>query len=351
MSEEPPYLRTSERKSFRRCPQQWWWAWVQGLRSKGRPATQLWFGTGVHIALAEWYDGGFHRGPHPSDTFAKWVGEEVEDIRVLTEVTEDDKNIMVEEFLDAKELGISLLDRYVAAYGKDKDLETLAVEQPFQVEIVDSNGNVIAIFSGTFDGAFLDHRDGRIYLWEHKTASRISTAYLSLDDQAGGYYAVADTVLRHQGILAKNEHIDAVLYNFIRKAAEDDRPINKEGLYLNKDGSVSKQQPGPVFYREPVSRNRREVQQQFRRMRNEVTIMNKMRTGELPVIKNTAWDCPRCPFYAMCVLDEKNPRAARELMDQGFVTYDPYLEHRKSAAELCITSSTRSEERLATTAV
>lgn len=304
-----------------------------GLRSKGRPASALWFGTGVHLALADWYDEGFSRGPLPADTFGEWADGEIEEIEVYQEYREDDKDIVVREYADFKALGVSLLERYVEAYGEDPDLETLAIEQPFQVEIVDTKGKVIAIFSGTFDGVTLDHRDGRIYLWEHKTANRIATAYLSMDDQAGGYYAVADTVLRHQGILGKNEHIDGVLYNFLRKAAEDDRPMNKEGLYLNKDGSVSKQQPGPVFHREPISRNRREVQQQFRRMRDEVTIMNKMRTGELPVIKNTAWDCPRCPFYNMCVLDEKNPRAARELMGQNFTKYDPYADHRKSASE------------------
>jgi hypothetical protein len=62
--------------------------------------------------------------------------------------------------------------------------------------------------------------------------------------------------------------------------------------------------------------------------------MNEMRTGRLPVIKNTAWDCPRCPFFDMCVLDEKNPRAAREYQALNYTEYDPYADHRKSAGEL-----------------
>jgi hypothetical protein len=293
---------------------------------------QLWFGTGVHIALAEWYDGGFHRGPLPAETFANWVGDEIEEIPARD--YGDDGEIVREEFIDAKELGVSLLTLYVEAYGKDKSLETLAVEQPFQVEIVDGKGNVIAIFSGTFDGVTLDHSDGRIYLWEHKTAAQVATAYLAMDDQAGGYYSVAEVVLHHQGILEKGEHIEGVLYNFIRKAIPDKRPMNKHGLYLNKDNSVSKQQPKPIFHREVIDRNPREVNRQFNRMRDEVTLMNKMKSGELPVIKNTAWDCPRCPFWTLCVLDEKNPRAAKEFMELKYRYEDPYKDHRKSAAEL-----------------
>jgi hypothetical protein len=328
----PPYLRTSERKSFRRCPQQWDWAWNQGLRSTSRPDAPLWFGTGVHIALAEWYDGGFSRGPLPAETFANWVGEEQEAIKVFNNYREDDTDITLAEYEDALILGVAMLEGYIDTYDDDPELETLAVEQPFQVDIVDQDG-VIAVFSGTFDGVLLDHADGRIYLWEHKTAGNISTAFLRLDDQAGGYFAVADMVLSHQGILEKDEHIDGVLYNYLRKAMPDERPMNDDGLYLNKDGSVSKNQPKPLFHREVIDRKPREVSAQFRRIRDEVRIMNKMRTGELPVIKNTSWDCPRCPFFNMCVLHEKGGKAWEEFRDLNYIKYDPYQDHRKSAAE------------------
>jgi hypothetical protein len=291
----------------------------------------------VHFALAEWLDGGFYRGPRPSETFRKWAGEEVRDMKVQAAGSEDGVEFDIDKYVDATALGVSLLDRYVDHYGEDEDKETLAVEQTFQVEITSGQKGqqrVIAIFVGTFDGVFLDHSDGGIYLWEHKTANRVATAFLRLDDQAGGYFAVSDIVLHHQGVLEKNEHVEGVLYNYLRKAEEDERPRNEKGECLNLDGKVSKRQPQPVFHRELIDRNRNEVATQMRRLRDEVEIMNGMREGRIPIIKNTAWDCPRCQFFDMCVLDEKNPRAAREYQALNYNQYDPYSDHRKSAGEL-----------------
>jgi len=56
VSNRVPILRTSERRSFKRCPQQWAWAWRQGLRPNGFTANALWFGSGIHLALAERYE-------------------------------------------------------------------------------------------------------------------------------------------------------------------------------------------------------------------------------------------------------------------------------------------------------
>lgn len=330
---DPPMIRTSERKCWRRCPKQWEWAYLKGLRSNRAPATALWFGTGVHEALAQWLDGGFYRGEKPSKFFANWAGDEIRELELIQDRSEDGVDFEIKEYVDAKELGVSLLDRYIDYYGDDGDKETLAVEQTFQVEIVEGH-KVIATFAGTFDGVFLDHSDGGIYLWEHKTANRVATAFLRLDDQAGGYFAVADIVLHHQGVLEKNEHVEGVLYNYLRKADEDERPQNEKGEYLNKDGKVSLRQPQPVFHRELIDRNKNEVATQMRRLRDEVKIMNEMRAGRFPIIKNTAWDCPRCQFFDMCVLDEKNPRAAREYQALNYTEYDPYQDHRKSAGEL-----------------
>lgn len=300
-----------------------------GLVTKGIPATALWFGTGVHIALADWYDIGFHRGRKPWLTFRDWVGEEI------TEYVETTPNGFGErEFEDAKVLGENMLRGYVDLYGRDEDLETLAVEQPFQIELLDEDGTPIAIVAGTFDGVLYDHEDGEIYLWEHKTAKQIRTSFLALDDQAGTYYAVASNVLREQGILGPKEHIKGVLYNYLRKAKPDDRPQDERGLYLNKDGSISKNQPAAAYHREVIERNPGEVNKQLSRIRDEVKLMNAMRDGTMPVIKNTSYDCTFCQFFELCQLDEKgNKRAVRQYMKAAFAERDPYADHRKSAAE------------------
>ena len=328
---DPPIIRTSERKSFRRCPQQWWWAFRCGLRGKGRAADALWFGTGVHLALAEWYGEGFDRGQEPATTFVHWVGDEIRYIKA--NYSERDRAWFEEpEYEEAGMLGALMLNAYLRQYGEDDQLEILAIEQPFEVDL-ERDDEIVATFAGTFDGVALDHSDGELYLLEHKTAAAIRTAHLPLDDQAGGYFAAATVVLRHQGIIGPRDNIFGIMYNFLRKARPDERPRNAGGAYLNKNNTVSKRQPPAAFLREPIDRSPREVQRQLQRLTDEVVIMNGMRSGELPITKTTAYDCPYCPFFTMCVLHEKGGRAWEQYRDLEYTIEDPYRDHRKSAAE------------------
>jgi hypothetical protein len=62
-------------------------------------------------------------------------------------------------------------------------------------------------------------------------------------------------------------------------------------------------------------------------------MMNMMRTGELPVTKTITDMCPYCPFFTMCKLHERGGNAWKEFRDSEFAVVDPYVEHRKSAAE------------------
>lgn len=322
-------LRTSERKAFRNCPTAWYWRYREGLVPNGRPASALWFGTAVHEALATWYQPGLKRGVRPATTFAKWIdayGSEP----VPAGRSDSDEAL----FEDAKVLGVSMLKKYVDLYGKDENKETLAIEQPFQVDITDSKGKYVVTAVGTFDGVFYDNVDGGIYLWEHKTAAKIATTFLALDDQAGTYFAVATRVLRAQGIIAEDDTIHGILYNYLRKAKPDQRERDGSGFYLNKDGSVSKRQPAPEFHREIVERTPSEVDQQFRRIRDDAVWMRAVDSGRAPLIKNTTPSCPYCPFFDLCVLDEKgNKRAVKAYKQSSFTVEDPYRDHRKSTDE------------------
>jgi hypothetical protein len=334
-NEDQTLIRTSERLAFRRCPQRWWWAFRMGLKGKGKPADALWFGTGAHISLAEWYGEGFDRGAEPDRTFEHWVGDELRYIKA--NLTERDRDWFDEPvYIEAKELGREVFRAYLREYGEDPDLEILAIEQPFEVDLEDAMGEYIATFAGTFDGVELDHTDGLIYLIENKTAASIRTAHLAMDDQAGGYFAAATVVLRAQGILSAKEAISGIMYNFLRKAKPDPRPRNEAGAYLNMDGRVSKRQPPPGFHREWVDRSPREVRTQLQRIADEVEIMNKMVSGEIKVTKSITFTCPSCPFFTMCQLHERGGRAWEEFRAAEFRTEDPYKDHRKSAAEEAI---------------
>jgi hypothetical protein len=326
----PPIISNSERNTFGRCPQRWWWAYVDKLRPKAKPADALWFGIGVHEALALWYEPGFDRGPLPADTWKQWVGDEIRYIKA-NYADRDREWFEQPAYEEAGELGTAMLRGYVEEYGEDQYLEILAIEQEFELEIM-RDGKVIAIFIGVFDGVAIDHWENKLVLLEHKTAGQIKTMHLGLDNQAGSYFAAATVVLRHQGIIGRTDTIDGIKYNFLRKAMPDDRPRNAAGAYLNKDGSISKTQPAKRFLREFVDRTPREVGSQLRGISDEVFLMKLVRRGKIPLIKVKNDMCPYCPFFQMCTLHERGGTAWKEYRNAMYkVSEDSPL--RKSAAE------------------
>jgi hypothetical protein len=226
-----------------------------------------------------------------------------------------------------------MLNGYRHLYGKDPGLKFIATEQPFQIIIPgfdDASGSTL--YCGTFDGVFRD-AEGLLWLIEHKTSKDNNTEHLPLDDQAGSYWLVAQQVLTEQGLIKKGERLEGILYNFLRKAKPDDRPRNSQGLALNKDGSVSKQQPAPFFHREPVYRFPSENRRQLLRIQMEAKVMEGMKSGEIPVYKNPTKDCRYdCQFFSMCQLHEADDdwEAYAEL---EFQVQDPYADHRKSTNE------------------
>jgi hypothetical protein len=324
-----PVITTSERTSFRRCPQQWFWRYRMGLVPRGETVDALWFGIGVHEALAHWYQPGLKRGRHPAAYFDEWCGDEEREIRAS--FSERDKEWYDEpKFEDARELGIAMLEQYVDRYGKDEHWDVIATEQQFKVRVI-YRGQPIGEFWSTFDGVYRDLADGRIKLMEHKTAAQFSFAYLDLDDQGGSYWAVAGAVLRAKGILKPNEQIKEITYNFLRKSMPDERPRNEKGESLNQNGTVSKKQPAIAFARPPVERTPAQNQIQMERLAKEVHNMQAMRSGEMEITKSTTKDCPWCPFFQMCIAHERGGDGWEELMRADFIQRNPYERYEKSA--------------------
>ncbi len=325
----PVPLRTSERKDLKRCPQRWEWAWVDGLKSL-RPKNPFWFGIGVHEALALWYLPGLKRGPHPAETWEKYCADEE---RFIPQDYEEDEL----KYVDARELGKSMLEGYVDLYGKDSRWQVIATEQTFQKLVIDpaqamakkvTEKNAIVRYLGTFDGVYRDKRDGTIWLMEHKTAKAINLKHLPLDDQAGSYWWVATLVLRMQKLIGPKEQIVGIMYNFLRKGMPDPRERNERGVYLNKDGTESKRQPPPLFHREPVWRSEEERLMMLHRIQDEGKHKINLLTGVTPVFKNTTMDCSwDCDFYRMCMLHEAGGDW-EEFRDLAFTSRDPYSDHR-----------------------
>lgn len=327
---ELPILRTSSRLSFRRCPQQWEWGINQGLEPMHQGLGALWFGTGIHIALAEWYLPGKKRGTHPAKTWQKYCQDEYNWVRTGEWGTPE------EEFVNARDLGTAMMENYVDHWGRDRSWRVIQPERTALVRVPHPliRGQYIVTYALTADLVYFDENDGIIKLGEHKTAAQIVTRHLTLDDQAGAYPPFMTIILRNEGLLKPNERIEEITYNFMRKAlkAEDDRPKNRDGLYLNKDGSVSKKQAAqaPLFVRVPVERTAAERSMQIERIQAEALAMEAFWRGDLPIYKNTNRDCSYCPFFEMCELHEAGGDW-ETLREATMRRRDPNAPYRKAA--------------------
>lgn len=375
-----PMLRNSERGAFKKCPQAWQWGWQMGLRRQGFSPNALWFGTGIHLAFAEWYLPGLKRGKDPRETWDAWSADEIRAVKVtkVDQFTDEEH----QEWTDARELGLHVLDHYLETFGKDESWNVISPEQTFSVNIPSplAKGVPIITLKGTFDGVYRDEVDGKIKLMEHKTAASISTGHLSLDDQAGTYWAIATHVLRRQGLIGEKDRLHGITYNFLRKAYRDDRPQNAEGLYTNKPlkehfvnaivasdnvdldelgldpaklakftlaqlqaaadkysltvlGEVSKTQPAPHFQREWVTRTAKERKVMIDRIGKEALQMNHFRANPDLIYKSPRYDCFRyCEFFELCEVHEAGGDW-EEFASYAYGKVDMYADHRKSAAE------------------
>lgn len=367
-------MRTSERGSLGRCAQQWYWSQVEELRPNP-PSSPLWFGSAVHVALADWYLKGLKRGPHPAETFTKFLDGE----RQMIITGEEDE----QEYVDARALGIDMLEHYVEVYGRDEQWEVVATEHAGHVIIPRPAMKIFRRvrpevqrwlkYYFTWDGVFRDLADGQLYLMEHKTAAAISTLHLPLDNQAGSYWMIAMKSLAKQGLLKGDEEIVGIRYNFLRKAMRDARPKDEDGLFHNKPqkahyaaaltgvdgwdeatlmkkkldelesiadahgmavlGEISASQPPAYFLREDVYRTRAEVETQLKRIQDEALFAEAYRGGMLPIVKSPSRDCSWCPYNRMCELDEQGDQESVEVFKETmFHKESPYETYRIKSA-------------------
>lgn len=366
-----PHLRTSERKDFKRCQAKWNWAWRKGYKPRTARPDALWFGTGIHLALQHRYSKlGFERGFNVLQTWRDYVGDEMAMVATLSgyRVAEEI------EWVQALDLGEQMLGAYLDEYGMDERWYVLSTEQSFEIDIpapktVKTENGILVKYNGTFDIVALDTMDyDKLWLWDHKTAKAIQTGHLTIDDQAGSYWAVAGDVLAAQGLIKPGQQLEGIMYNFLRKARQDPRPKNPQGQYLNKPskadylavlgsyapakatigdlvsiaselhipvlGEVSKVQGTPNFLRFPVERSARERATQIQRITDEALHMRAVRTHQLPLLKTPTMNCQwECPFFDMCELQERGA----DWEDFGKMVYtrqDPYAAHRETAGEV-----------------
>jgi hypothetical protein len=351
--------------------------------TRGTPPQALWFGTLVHVALAEWYCGpGLKRGPHPAETFARLANNELEYVKTQFD-TDDEERIA--KYVTAHDLGIAMLEGYVAEYGRDEHMHILQPEKTFAIDVPwprdaegrqslyeGTAGELLIRYVGTYDCTWRDLRDDSIRLEEHKTAKAITTGHLPMDNQAGSYWAVATRTLRNDGLIGPKETLAGIEYNFLRKSLPDDRPRDAEGYACNKPikadyiaainaaagdeffsinpklslaaleaeavklgltvlGERSKVQPPALFERVMVHRTKAEQATQLRRIQDEAIHMRALRDGLLPLTLAPSRDhCGFCSFKSMCELKERGGNW-EDFKRLQYRAEDPYAAHRDIA--------------------
>ena len=203
MTVDLPMLRTSERKAFKRCVQQWWWSYRDGLTPRKEKGGALWFGTGIHLALEEFYIPGKIRGRDPRETWEEFVSGQVN--LVKAEMLSGDKPEGSDiEWMDAGELGTKILTNYLATYGQDQNWDVISPEQTFNVVIPKpGTQDPLVNYVGTFDLVARDLDDGNLYLWDHK-GLRMSEQVMTPNGWVkNGDLSVGDHVIGSNGLPTK----------------------------------------------------------------------------------------------------------------------------------------------------
>jgi len=380
-------LRNSERKDFKRCPLRWHWRYGEHLVPISFTTGPLLFGGLGHLALAEYYVPGKVRGVDPVETWDR-ITQDLWDIVKVDSYVDDDIEGTWE---DARALGREMLTYYREHYGDDEHWEVLWVEDQFKqkiphpialrskaagMKVPPRYAGAFVEYVGTVDLIVRNHETGLIEYVDHKFMKTIETDHLFIDDQNGGYLAIGTHELRKRGLIGEKEAVRVLVYNFLRKAKHDTRPINAAGKRTNlptkehfseairarllragKDprkvltgketkvtlenyakklkltvlGEESATQPPPYFHRERIERTGAERNRQIERIAQEALVMEQFREGQLPIFKTPTRDCKwDCSFFDLCSIHESGGDLAFA-KKQMFKKEDPYGEYETGA--------------------
>lgn len=325
---------SSERKDFKRCQRRWFWRWIMGLVPRSRYFGALDFGTWMHVALELRYQS------KPMGLYTMASSFELTARADIAEAKRDGRTTdhAVEEAEELISLGNAMAKNYEAKYAKeDQELEFIGTEIPLEFSFAMPGGALVR-HKLKADGAYRDP-SGDVWAIEHKTAKQVFVDHLPIDDQGVPYASMLEPLLRKAGLLKKGQVFRGIMYNILRKAGGDLRPTNAEGLYLNKDGSVSKSQPSPYFRRIPLVVPRAQRIRTLNRLHDELKKIDAaeywIRSGGLApsrLSKTPHSSCPSCPFFEICVAEEKGVNI-RPMIEQGFKRVDPYAYHKDSTEE------------------
>lgn len=312
-------IHTSDRKTFKDCRRKW--DLSSRIRQNLAPKKvndKLWLGSGVHYSLEHYY--GNDEGLISS--FNDWADQEVMRMKEEQNGLWQEQQDMLKE---QRELGIGILEHY-KKFAKKEDPKyfekVIETEVSFEVPIYNNKGNrTHGVYRGTYDGIVQDS-DGFYWLLEHKTASRISTDHLPLDEQVVSYMWAAQ---QEYGI-----ELEGVIYNILlKKIPTKPRELKSGGLskaknikttynvYVNAlkehyNGSENvpweeyesildhlKDKDNEFFWRKKLTKTQEEINDIGRRIYQEY---KDMTDPNLSIYPRPSRDCIwKCDFREVCI--------------------------------------------------
>lgn len=290
-------IHSSDRGNFKRCRRYWDWNSParQNLTLRADQFgvnTDLWFGTGIHWALEQFYNPLLQRDPVEAwKTWfdIQWRGgiveeywlDKVYDLKprklehnndpvssafmnlLSTDVTGADAYMVrglndiipspdTEKFDELFELGINMMDFYKQYAERHDNFDVLLVEHDFSIPIWDYDndcilkridtredsphcGQLLEVHArGRTDAVIQNRENGKIGINDYKTAGSIGDDYfrkLETDEQCTNYLMALQVEANYYDLPHKGEPIEEVLYTALRKKYPKPPSILKSGLF------------------------------------------------------------------------------------------------------------------------
>jgi len=280
-------IHSSDRGSFKRCRQYWEWSSPARQNLMVRADVHgvnvpMWFGTGIHYALEQYYSPILRRDP--VEAFKTWFdvqwrgGIVTEDwldlvydlepktvdathplypdayeVRGLEDILPDPNH---EEFDELFVIGIEMMKYYKKYAEVNDDFEPVVAEHTFSVPIWDYENDCILTATDTreespnFGKSLEVHARGRqdvikrniandrLGIVDHKTTARVDDdLYIKLetDEQCTTYLWAAQIEAQYYDLPHKGEPLEEVLFNVLRKAYPKPPTILKDGYSFSVD--------------------------------------------------------------------------------------------------------------------
>lgn len=317
----------SEMKVFTGCKRRWWLSEYRHLAPIGYdPTGPLRSGTRVHTALEAFYTPG--EDPFRALDYAQQEDWETYLVNCVERGEEPDLDT-AEQFTKDCQFEKIMLEGYgewIAEYGEDAGLETIAVEEIVKVPGSAFAPELVAKYYefdvvGKLDMRVRRESDGARKFVDHKTAASLTMALPTLQMNVQmKHYRWLESMTTPEG-----ERSDGALYNVLKKV---------------KRTKVAKP---PFFARYEVNHNQEELDNYEKHMKRIIAQILELE-AELAVTPieeqpHVAYPTPddscswRCQFFTACTAFDDGSRAEDMIRDQ-FTTRDPlarYAEEDKPA--------------------